>query len=265
MSWTLVKAALRQRRWALLWYAVGLVVYSYFIVWFWPKMQKMDYTAILEQMPPELMAMFGDPSQMIDTFGGFAQTEFLGIMWIFICGAAIILYASKALAGDVDSHTMEVVLSQPVSRTTVVVSRAVGIVVFALVLSLATFLPMQILGPSHDIDLPFKTYLQLYAFSMLFLLAIGFSTYAFSALSRDAGRAAGIAAGILALMWFGDFLATASEFADALKPVNLISYWKPGQLINDGYLHTGAWWVYAGVAIVGFIIALVVFRRRDAA
>lgn len=265
MSWTLIKASLRQRRWALLWYSLGLVVYSYFIVWFWPQMQKMDYDAILDQMPPELLAMFGDATQGIDTFGGFAQTEFLGIMWIFICGAAVIMYASKALAGDVDSQTMEVVLAQPVSRAKVVFSRAVGLKVFAAVLSLATFLPMQILGPSHEIDLPLKTYLLLYLFAFLFLLAIGFATYAISAIVRDAGRAGGIAAGILGVMWFGDFLSTVSDFAEKAKPINLISYWKPGQLINEGFLHTNAWWVYLGVAIVGFVVALIAFSRRDAA
>src|SRR5680860_1354768 len=66
----------------------------------------------------ELMAAFGGAGLEFTTLGGFLGIEYLSLIWVFILGAAVITFAAGAIGGAVENGTMEVTLSQPVSRST---------------------------------------------------------------------------------------------------------------------------------------------------
>lgn len=265
MSRGVFLATLHQRRKHLFWYALGLVSYSWFMVWFWPQMGGADYAAIVDAMPKELFALFGDAELSFASLGGFFQTEYLGLMWILIASSAVIGYAAKALAGEISSGTMELEMSQPVSRTAFISTRIAVLFVYVAVVVVATFLPIQVFGPAYEIDLPVRTYALLYGIGSLFLLSIGAVALLISALSKDGGRPVAVASALIAVMWMGDFLAQVSDVADALEPINLLGYWKPGRLINDGTASGDWWWVYALVTVVALAGSVVVFKRRDLA
>lgn len=256
---------MHQRRWHLFWFTISLAAFSWVMVWFWPQMGGAEYEQLIESMPPEMIALFGDSELSIASLGGFFQTEYLGLMWIVIVASALIGYASKAIAGEIGNGSMELLLSQPISRAQFILTRMAGLLTYVIALAAATFVPIQIFGPAYDIDLSSKTFWLLFGLGSLFMLAVGAFAFMLSALSRDGGRPTAIASGLLAAMWIGSFLAQVSDFADAFEPFNLLSYWEPGKIINDGALTTNAWWVYGGVAIVSLAVAYIGFMRRDVA
>ncbi|MDA3936391.1 MAG: ABC transporter permease subunit [Actinomycetota bacterium] len=263
MSWTLFKGTMHQRRWHLFWFSASLVAFSWMMVWFWPQMGGADYAQLIETMPQEMIALFGDADISIASLGGFFQTEYLGLMWIVIVASAVIGYASKSVATEIGNGTMELLLSQPLSRSKFILTRMAGLFAYVLTISAATFVPIQIFGPGYDIDLSAETFWMLFGLGALFMLAIGSFAFMLSALSRDGGRPVAITSAMIAAMWIGAFLVQVSDFADALEPFNLLSYWEPGKIINEGALSTDAWWVYAGVATVSLVVAYVGFLRRD--
>jgi ABC-2 type transport system permease protein len=217
-------------------------------------------------MPPELIALFGNNALSPASLGGFFQLEYLGIMWILIAGSAVILYAIKSIASEAGAGTLELLMSQPLGRLTFVLTRVVGLVVYAAVIVAASFAPIMVFGPGYDIDLPVETYALLCGLGMLFALAIGGLAFMLSAFSRDGGRPAGIMGGLLGAMWIGDFLSQVSDVAEWFKPVNLVTYWQPGFIINDGALPTpDAWWVFSAVAVISLAVGVVAFLRRDIA
>ena len=111
------------------------------------------------------------------------------------------------------------------------------------------------------------------ALGLLFTLAIGGLAMLLSAMFRDSGKPSAIASGLLLGFWIADMVANVSEAAEFLKPVNLVSYWQPGRIINAGAglipwkdaLSPDAWWVYAGVAVATLLGSVFVFSRRDVA
>lgn len=264
MSINLLLGTLRQRSLSLFWYVFTLVAYGWMMVWYWPLMGE-SYSQLIESMPPELIQAFAGANVDLTTVGGFMQTEYLGIMWIGIAGSALILFASKAVAGEIGSGTMELLLTQPISRLRFVSTRIAGLVVWVAALCVATVAPIQLLGPTYDIDLPAERYLLLYGLSAVFMLAIGGIAFLVSAASRDGGKPAAVTGGLLGAMWVLHAIAGLADFAESLEPFNLLKYWQPASIIDKGTVSPESWWVLGMVALVTLFASVVVFVRRDVA
>lgn len=265
MSWTVLRATLHQRRASIFWFCTSLVLYSWLMTWLWPQLGGEEYQRMIESLPPELLAIFGGTEVPFGSLGGYFQTEYLGLLWIAIVAAAVVLFAARAIAGEVGSGTLELVMAQPVSRLRFVVTRIVALVGYVVLLALSTFAPIQLFGPRYEVELSAGTFWTLCALAALFMLAVGGFAMLLSAIFRDAGKPGAIAAGVLVVMWLADLVSNVSEAAEVLDPINLVAYWQPGKIINGEAVPPAAWWVYAGVAVVSLAAAVVAFSRRDVA
>ncbi|MCX8006934.1 MAG: ABC transporter permease [Coriobacteriia bacterium] len=265
MSWTVLRASLWQRRTSLAWYVSGLLFYSWIMVWYWPNIGGEEYQKLVESLPPEMLKMLGGTQVSFGTIGGFFQIEYLGLMWMLIVFSAVFIYASRAFAGEIADGTMELTLAQPVSRVRVGASRVVGLVAISALLALATFGSIQAFGPAYGVKLGAEALWTLTALGTLFMLAAGGICMLISAAVRGGGKAGGIAAGIVALMWVSDFVANVSDVADFFGPVNLVSAWQPGVVMDGGQVKPEAWWLYGLVALLTLAGSVAVFSRRDAA
>lgn len=264
MSWNLFVGTMKQRGTALFWYAFTLVLYSWVMVWYWPLMGD-SYSELVDTLPPEMLQAFAGGEVDLGTLGGFFQVEYLGLMWMGIVASAVILFASKAIATEISTGTMELLLAQPISRVRFALTRIATLVVFVGVLSAATFVPIVVFGPSYDIELSAKAFWLLLASGSLFMLAVGGIAFMLSAVMRDGGKPAAITGGLFGAMWVLHAMAALADFADKLEPLNLVKYWQPAQLINDGTVAPELWWVYGGIALVTLGASVVLFSRRDLA
>ena len=265
MIWTLLRSALYQRRTALLWFAVSLVTYSVLITWYFPLIEQINFTQYIEAFPEEMLQAFAGSVIDMNTFGGFMATEYLGLIWVLIAGSAAIAFACKSLSSEVGAGTMEVVLSQPVPRRTLVLVRWLGMVVYLTVLVLATTVPIYLTALWQDISVDAGNLVLFSGAALLLALAIGGLAFAFASVSSDSARPASIVGGLLGVMWVLSFLAGQMKWAEALNPVNLFHYWNPAKMLNDGAVSGGMWLVYGVVAVAGLVFALVAFGRRDVA
>ncbi|MBS3957336.1 MAG: ABC transporter permease subunit [Clostridiales bacterium] len=265
MSWAILRATLRQRRWSMLWYSLGLMFYSWVMVWFWPQFGETGYVELLENMPPELIALLGSSAEDFGSLGGYFETEYLGLMWILIVSSAVILYSVKAVASEVVAGTLELTLAQPVSRASFILARIAGLIVVSTLLTVATFGTIQVFGPMYGIDLGARTFALLYGAGFLFILAVGGFALALSAGARDVGRPVAVAGGVLGAMWLAHMLAEVSEVAKWFEPFNLLKYWRPAEIINDRTVGAEVWWVLTGVVVTSLAVTFVRFMRRDVA
>ncbi|MDZ4180116.1 MAG: ABC transporter permease [Coriobacteriia bacterium] len=267
MSMTIVRAALEQRRTSLLWYSFGLAAYSFFIVWYYPQFAGNEefLETIQEAFSPELMAAFGAGGLDFSTLGGFLGVEYLSLIWVGIVGAAVIGFAAKALASDIEAGTMEVTLTQPVSRRAVAVSRYVAMVIYAVIINLATVVPIKVAGIAFDVEVGLDSMALLFAMGMLVSLAIGGVAFAVSAYSNGGGRVAAAAGGLLALMWLLDFISNVNEGTEFLGKLTLFHYWEPARIIDDVTTMPEAWWVFGIATVVFPALAVWHFMRRDVA
>ncbi len=265
MNLTLLRATVHRNRASAFWFTVGLVLYSWLMVWLYPVFSQGEYQELLERMPQEIIAVFGGQNLGFDTLGGFMQAEYLGLMWMLIVCSAIIVYAAQSFAGEIGDGTMEFALSQPVSRLSYAITKAAGLVGYALLLSAATFVPIQVFGPRYEVEIEATVFLQLFVFGTMFMLAVGGFAMLLSSVFRSAGRAGAIAAGVLVTLWTADLVSNVSEPAEVFDPINVVSHWQPGKIINGEAIPAESWWLYGVLAAVTLAGAVVIFTKRDVA
>jgi len=267
MSWTIIRASLQQRRTSLIWYSVGLAFYSYFIVWYFPQFAGNEafFEQIEEIMSEEMLAAFGASDVSFSTLGGFLGIEYLGLIWVIIVGAAVIGFAAKAIASDVDMGTMEVTLTQPVSRLKVVVSRYIAMLVYVIVINLATVIPIILAGMQFDVEVDNESMLLLFVAGLVVTLAIGGFAYMVSAFSTGGGRVAAVSSGLLGAMWIGNFVSSVNENTEFLGKLTLFHYWHPDKIIDDVTVAPETWWMFGVAAVVFAAVGIWRFLGRDIA
>lgn len=95
--------------------------------------------------------------------------------------------------------------------------------------------------------------------------AVGGIATLLSSMFRRGGKRGAIAAGILLALWIAKLVSNCSELVEAFDPVNMVSHWQPGKIVNGDALSAGAWWLYGTLVAVTLVGSVVVFSRRDVA
>lgn len=267
MSWTLVRAALEQRRTSLAWYCIGLAFYGFFIVWYYPQFagNQVLFEQIQKVMSKELLAAFGAAGLDFGTVGGFLGVEYLSLIWVVIVGFAMIVAAAKMIAGDIEAGTMELTLTQPVSRLQVGVSRYIALAIYAVVINIATVVPIKLAGMAYDVKLTLDAMALLFVVGTLLTLAIGGISYAVSAFSNGSGRVSAVVGGMLGVMWLLNFVAGVNKGTEFLSKLTVFYYWEPARIIDEVATKPSAWWAFGLCAVVFPVLAVWRFMRRDVA
>lgn len=265
MNWTIFKASLQLRRVSLMWYAIGLAAYGWMIVAFFPMIEaNPGYLEMAEKMfSEEMMAALGGAGLQFNTLGGFLSIEYLALIWVFIIGAAVITFIAGALGGAVEDGTMEVTLSQPVSRTSVALTSYLGMAAYAVALNFATVATIYLPGFLHDVDVPLDSMALLLAAGTLLTLAIGSVAFAISAISSGKGRTVSISFGVLVAMYLADLLGNLTDKAEWLMHISLFNYWNPAEIIDDLTVAGSAWAVFGITSVLFFVAGMYLFQKRD--
>ena len=95
------------------------------------------------------------------------------------------------------------------------------------------------------------------------LVASGGIAMLLSAVSSDGGRTVSLAAGILTVMYFLDFVGAIWGPAEPLAPLSIFYYLDPLAVATNGSKLLRDVLVLSSVGLVGFVAALVLFQRRD--
>src|SRR4249919_3447958 len=121
---------IREQRTALLWWAIGLVLACLLTTAFYPSIHEnaASFERLLESLPEGLRQAFGEdfasPAGYLQArlFSIFAPVLFL----VFAIGAG-----SRAIAGEEEHKTLDLLLSTPVARRRVLLDKASAMLVTA--------------------------------------------------------------------------------------------------------------------------------------
>lgn len=245
----------------LLWWTIGILAVVLFTVAFFPAVRNTPgFDEIAEQLPESVRPLIG--TMDITSPVGYLLSQ----LYLFFLPAVLLVYAigrgSSTIAGEEEAGTLDLLLAQPVSRTQVYVTKATAVALGAGILALATWLPIQIVGPFFELSIPVR---DLAAVTInLFLLALIFTALAL-AVSAGLGRRMAGAAVAAALAFFTFLLDGFGQTIDWLEDVRPFTPWywfDPTAALADGDILPGA--VVLGVATI-FIagLGLLMFRRRS--
>jgi len=242
--------------------AVLLAGFALMMLAFFPSIRESG--AALEEyaqnMPPALREMFG--VEAITSIGGFLSTELYQFVWVLLLGIYVAYRAASLIAGDVETHRLDLVLATPVSRTRVLLERYAVLVPVAIVLNVVV-LPVVYVGTVWVGEpIAVERLLAVHVLSIPYLLAcaaIGLVLTVLTAAESLANRAAiGLVFGLFLL----ESLAATAGY-DWLGYASPTRYFDPTAILVRGEfdLVGGAILLLATAALL--VVARTVFVRAD--
>src|SRR6476660_9784051 len=142
---------LREQRRALAWWAFGLVAACVLTTAFYPSISKnaASFEKLLDSLPEGLRKAFGED---FASPAGYLQARLFSIfapvlLLIYAIGAG-----SRAIAGEEERQTLDLLLSAPVRRRRVVLDKALAMVVATAGLGAVLALAIVVTGPPFEIS-----------------------------------------------------------------------------------------------------------------
>lgn len=234
--------------------AAGVYTSSYALI------EPASYEEVIDAFPPEILEAMGWDD--IATPTGYLGSTVFGLVVPILTVIFAIAVGTRFLAGDEEAGTMELTLTHPVSRASLVLQRAgaallaglgAGVVVSVAVIGLA--------GPV-GLDVPASRIIA--ASFSLGLLAVAFAMLAI-ALGAWIGRRGvvlGVCSTVAVFAYFASTVLTTVDGFEWLDKTSLFYYYG-GQAILDEGLSIGNLTVLVVVSVVLLVAAVTGFQRRD--
>lgn len=264
MNFNLLKQSLADRRVSLLIYAASVALYGIMILAIWPSMQASGISEMWDRYPESIKKAFGATINFGE-FDGFIALEYFAQMWVIIMAAFAISLATGALAGEIEKGSMELLLSQPISRRSIVITRHFYFSISLLALIAATMLPLMIGAPLVDGELSNMGVAAVSLLAFLFYGAIGSMAFFFSSISSSRGKALFASLGVLIGSYALDLLSKFNDFIDNFHFLSLFYYYDPYRYLHDASIAWGDLAVLAAIIVVSTGAAVTWFERRDIA
>lgn len=219
---------------------------------------------VLKSLPAFLQTFLSEQA-----FAGMTVRGMLAFGWnhpvaIMLGAAVAVALAARAVAGEIENGALELLLSQPVSRSRYLLAHILFALASLAVMSLAgvfgTFLGQKYYG------------LNLFAGSLLMQLALNFFllhaawfglALLLSVLARESRRVSGPIFLLLLVSYILQTLGKLWTPAAALLPFSLFNYYAPLEILVLNFLAAKSLGVLAGVFVLSIGVSLWQFQRRD--
>ncbi len=220
----------------------------------------------------EMTDMFADMGSFTAAFGMDELNfgEFMGYFGVEcgnVLGLGGALFAAilsiSALAKEESGKTAEFLLTHPVSRMRVTVSKLISVIAQIFILNFCvvavTLLSVAAVGEETDI----KIMLLLFFAYFLLQIEIGCITFGISAFLNNGSLAVGLGVGIMA--YFINIISNLTEELEFIKYITPFSYTEGGYIVNNCNLEWKYMLVGAAMLTASLVAGFIKYNRKDIA
>ncbi|THA81556.1 ABC transporter permease subunit [Streptomyces sp. A0592] len=269
-QWPLLWLALYRRRRMLVALIVGMAVFEALIVVVANAIPPGQLFSGDGKGPPSAYRAFsgssGDVS--IASYPGLLGAGLTHPFCIAMQLTAIGSLAAAAVAADVESGTVELVMVRPVSRTRLLTERTAALVLAAVALNLAATVTVAVgvaLSPDIHRAVPIGGVFAAGVMGLGFALCLIGPAMAVSAAGRRRAQVVGATIAIGAVGFAVNFIALAWAPAAPLRFLSPFHYYAPGDALAKGAVLWPQLGILVGAGVLGILLAHLLLQRRDLA
>jgi len=250
---------------SVLYYLAGLTAYSWIMIGLYPSMKNINFEAYFEQMPKEFLQFFGATDMSAySTIEGFLSMEYLSSFFILIIAFYVAASAGSTIAGAIEKKTIDFDLSQPITRTKLLLSEAFVSTINTFLIVFTSSFGIWTLCQSYNVEISAKG-IFVFAFiaTMLMWAIYGVAIFISSIMRSKMSVAATTLAFVL-----GSFIFySLAQIFDKLKKYDVLSifylYPNPQEVLKDSQVHWDKIGILALILIIGLISSTVIFNKKD--
>jgi len=259
----LLAKAWRDHRRTLTGFGIGLVLTELLYMAVYPAMRDSaaDLRAMMENLPEAFRQLFGED---IASPEGYLRSQLFGELGLILFLVVAIGSGARAIAGEEEARTLDLLLATPARRAQVLRSKAIALVVLITTLGAIAFAAVLVFGPAFDLHV--DAFDLATASLMLVLTSIAFASIALAIGAATGHRSAAIAVttGTAALMYVVNALGVTVEALEPFRPLSLFRWYLSPLLLTGGLAPVNIA-VLLAVAAIAYAAAHVRFGRRDLA
>lgn len=258
----LVASMLRDKRWGLLGWSLGIFMMAIFTIAFFPSIsQSGGFENLTESVPKQLQGLIGDTLSFVRYENYLGQQVFNFRLPLILLIFAVIFILGLTV-GEEERGTLKTLQTLPVSRTKVVLAKWLVIVIATLLISVAAGLSVVIGSLLINEELFLRQILEASFAMWLLTLAVAGVVFALSMATGRKGLSSGLGSLFVAATIIVPTVTISTPELEPLAKSSLYYYFmKPRVFIEPPeplYLA-----LFAGVSLVGLLVAWAVYTRRD--
>ncbi len=261
--------ALKQKKYSILAYStislLFLVMYVAILPTFSKEQEK--FKELIEIYPKEIFQIFNIQRDLLFNINleSFLALEMFSLVWPILAIVFILSLGSSSLAGEIEKKTMDLLLSQPVSRVKLFFSKYLATLAAFLIFLVFSFLLVIPLAELFNVSYRLSHYFTASILLLAFGLCIMGLSFLASSIFSEKGKANMVVGGFLVLMYVINLLATLVEKYKNFKYLSLFYYFDTTKALAENKLDPVSLYVLLGTALATTILAVYWFKKRDVA
>lgn len=216
---------------------------------------------IMEAFPEGLMDFFG--IEAIHTIEGFIAAEVYSFFWTILVGIYFAYLGAGAVVGDIENRKMDLTLSNPVSRESILAQKVTALLVPLAILNVGVYVIVYVGALLIDEAFDPVALAMVHLLSLPYLLVCAGIGLVLSVVVDRTRIAQGAALGSVFVLWLIDGASKLDpdfEWIGYLTPSRY--YDETGILVREEYAFFDAAVLLAAFLLL-FLLATAIFVRRD--
>jgi len=246
-----------------------LILFAWLFVWLMSQFQLGTFGLVLRMIPKFMQTALGVPVADLATRTGQFSILFVHVVTLLVCIGWALARGSASIAGEIGRGTMDLILSLPIWRPTLVVAPAVVAAAGSAVLAASVCAGLGIGLVTVDVGEPLALKQFLPGAVNLFFMTFAFTgiTMLISACSRDRWHVMAIAGGVFIASLIIKMVARLWSAGEWLRYLSFLTAFEPQQLILLGsQAGPSALWyngTLLGLGLACYFAAAAVLWYRD--
>lgn len=262
--WILLTQAIKARRMQWLIYSALGFGFLLLYVSVYPSIQEQaaSYNDIFKTLPKGLTTAFNITNDE-PTLMGYLSSKHFGLAWLLLVIFFAVSHGSYSISKEIESKTMGFLLSRPISRSTLYLSRLTAGIIGLVVLVFMTAIVVWPMARVAHYEISGVDVLLVGLSGLLFGVAVLCMAMMFSAWSSAGGRVSALVAGVLLTMYVLFIVASLAPSLESLRYVSIFHYFSPGEIVKTGTIPYSSILMFMGMSVCSALIGLFVFKRRE--
>lgn len=259
---TVLLKTLRDKRKTFLWWALGT---SLLVIWYsimFTSIEGIDVSAVNQMMESDFIQGLLGGAYDLTTPEGWLGAELLPLLGPLIFIVFAISFATSTLTGEEERGTLNLLLTNPITRMTVYLEKFFAMILGVLALGVVFWVGNIIGTSAASMGLSFLSLAEV-TFSLVLLgMLFGAFALALGGVTGKSGISKGVAGAVGIISYLLNSMSEIVESLEPFRPVSVFHYYGGGEILRNGIDFGDVGILLAGTAVL-FAIGLYGFQRRD--
>ncbi len=230
---------------------------------FYPQFKEFMIDIANDPETANLFIGFTGGSGDFASYIGFLNLELYSIFFVLILGIIIAFIAATILSKEIESKTIDLLMSNPISRKQIVIERFFGLIPMILIIDFVTMFVVYgitiVIGESIDFINLFITHL----YAVPYFVAVVAIALLISTIIDEKMKSSIFMIALLVGMFFLEYISHFAQNAEIIGKFSLTHYYKPYDALKFGEVDVSGVLVLIAVAVVCVAASLIYFEHKD--